>query len=191
MIGIAAIPFVAFGLLCVGLFGKAVMLAWIGRRCLGRRAARRLSHPAVGGAHRRPHRAGAVRRSGARLLGLQGARTLGPRRRRLYAHRQCTRAGATRAAREASRARPSRRVRRRGRTSRGCRAARRSAGPRPQPPPRRHPAARAAPADAAAGAAAPPARRARRHRSSRPPCRGRGFGSACWRCSSTRCSWDS
>jgi uncharacterized RDD family membrane protein YckC len=34
VIGIAAVPFVAFGLLCVGLFGKAVMLAWIGRRCL-------------------------------------------------------------------------------------------------------------------------------------------------------------
>jgi uncharacterized RDD family membrane protein YckC len=34
VVGIAAIPFLLFGLFCMGLFGKAVMLAWIGRRCL-------------------------------------------------------------------------------------------------------------------------------------------------------------
>ena len=37
VIGIAAIPFVLFGAFCVGLFGKAVMLAWIGRRVRPRR----------------------------------------------------------------------------------------------------------------------------------------------------------
>jgi uncharacterized RDD family membrane protein YckC len=47
VIGIAAIPFVAFGLLCAGLFGKAVMLAWIGRRCLKKGSSPTLSHPAV------------------------------------------------------------------------------------------------------------------------------------------------
>ncbi len=47
VIGIAAIPFVAFGLLCAGLFGKAVMLAWIGRRCLAKRGGQVLSHPAT------------------------------------------------------------------------------------------------------------------------------------------------
>jgi uncharacterized RDD family membrane protein YckC len=47
VVGIAAIPFVAFGLLCVGLFGKAVMLAWIGRRCLKKGSSPTLSHPAV------------------------------------------------------------------------------------------------------------------------------------------------
>jgi uncharacterized RDD family membrane protein YckC len=47
VIGIAAIPFIAFGLLCVGLFGKAVMLAWIGRRCLNKERSSALSHPAL------------------------------------------------------------------------------------------------------------------------------------------------
>jgi uncharacterized RDD family membrane protein YckC len=47
VIGIAAIPFVAFGLLCAGLFGKAVMLAWIGRRCLKKGGSPAQSHPAV------------------------------------------------------------------------------------------------------------------------------------------------
>jgi uncharacterized RDD family membrane protein YckC len=47
VIGIAALPFVAFGLLCVGLFGKAVMLAWIGRRCLKKGSNPTLSHPAL------------------------------------------------------------------------------------------------------------------------------------------------
>ena len=32
VIGIAAVPFVVISLFCAGLFGKAVMLAWIGRR---------------------------------------------------------------------------------------------------------------------------------------------------------------
>jgi uncharacterized RDD family membrane protein YckC len=47
VVGIAAVPFVAFGLLCVGLFGKAVMLAWIGRRCLTKGSSPALSHPAT------------------------------------------------------------------------------------------------------------------------------------------------
>ena len=34
VIGIAVIPFFVVGLFCAGLFGKAVMLAWLGRRCL-------------------------------------------------------------------------------------------------------------------------------------------------------------
>jgi uncharacterized RDD family membrane protein YckC len=47
VIGIAAVPFVVVGLFCVSLFGKAVMLAWLGRRCLGRHEAGTLSHPAL------------------------------------------------------------------------------------------------------------------------------------------------
>ena len=47
VIGIAAIPFVAFGLICVGLFGKAVMLAWLGRRVAGRSGVGAIGHPAV------------------------------------------------------------------------------------------------------------------------------------------------
>jgi uncharacterized RDD family membrane protein YckC len=34
VVGIGVIPFLVFGLFCMGLFGKAVMLAWLGRRCL-------------------------------------------------------------------------------------------------------------------------------------------------------------
>jgi uncharacterized RDD family membrane protein YckC len=45
VIGIAAIPFVVFGAFCVGLFGKAVMLAWLGRRVTGRSGS--LGHPAI------------------------------------------------------------------------------------------------------------------------------------------------
>jgi uncharacterized RDD family membrane protein YckC len=45
VIGIAAIPFVLFGAFCVGLFGKAVMLAWLGRRVVGRSG--QLGHPAI------------------------------------------------------------------------------------------------------------------------------------------------
>lgn len=45
VIGIAAIPFVVFALFCAGLFGKAVMLAWIGRRVTSR--SETLGHPAV------------------------------------------------------------------------------------------------------------------------------------------------
>ena len=45
VIGIAAIPFVVFGLFCAGVFGKAVMLAWIGRRVTSRSGSR--EHPAV------------------------------------------------------------------------------------------------------------------------------------------------
>jgi uncharacterized RDD family membrane protein YckC len=37
VVGIAAVPFVAVALFCASLFGKAVMLAWIGRRFLGAR----------------------------------------------------------------------------------------------------------------------------------------------------------
>jgi uncharacterized RDD family membrane protein YckC len=47
VIGIAAVPFVLLGLFCVALFGKAVMLAWLGRRVAGRRDAGPLSHRAV------------------------------------------------------------------------------------------------------------------------------------------------
>jgi uncharacterized RDD family membrane protein YckC len=45
IIGIAAVPFVVIGLFCAGLFGKAVMLAWLGRRCLGPRRTGALAHP--------------------------------------------------------------------------------------------------------------------------------------------------
>jgi uncharacterized RDD family membrane protein YckC len=45
VIGIAAIPFVLFGAFCVGLFGKAVMLAWLGRRVVGHSG--QLGHPAI------------------------------------------------------------------------------------------------------------------------------------------------
>ena len=47
VIGIAAIPFVVLGLFIAGLFGKTVILAWIGQRCLGQRNAGPLSHPAL------------------------------------------------------------------------------------------------------------------------------------------------
>jgi uncharacterized RDD family membrane protein YckC len=47
VIGIAAVPFVVFGLFCAGLFGKAVMLAWLGRRVTGRQGVGAMSHPAV------------------------------------------------------------------------------------------------------------------------------------------------
>jgi uncharacterized RDD family membrane protein YckC len=46
VIGIAAVPFVLFALLCAGLFGKAVMLAWIGKRVVGERSAGVSGHPA-------------------------------------------------------------------------------------------------------------------------------------------------
>ena len=47
VIGIPAVPFVVFGLFCAGLFGKAVMLAWLGRRVTGRQSAGPMGHPAV------------------------------------------------------------------------------------------------------------------------------------------------
>jgi uncharacterized RDD family membrane protein YckC len=47
VIGIAAVPFVVFGLFCAGLFGKAVMLAWLGGRVAGRHGSGPVSHPAV------------------------------------------------------------------------------------------------------------------------------------------------
>ena len=47
VIGIPAVPFVLLALFCVALFGKAVMLAWVGRRVAGRHDAGPLSHPAV------------------------------------------------------------------------------------------------------------------------------------------------
>jgi uncharacterized RDD family membrane protein YckC len=47
VIGIPAVPFVLLALFCVALFGKAVMLAWVGRRIAGRHDAGPLSHPAV------------------------------------------------------------------------------------------------------------------------------------------------
>jgi len=47
VIGIAAVPFVVFALFCAGLFGKAVMLAWLGGRVTGKRGVGPMSHPAV------------------------------------------------------------------------------------------------------------------------------------------------
>ena len=47
VIGIPAVPFVMFGLFCAGLFGKAVMLAWLGQRCAGGRTTGPLGEPAV------------------------------------------------------------------------------------------------------------------------------------------------
>jgi uncharacterized RDD family membrane protein YckC len=46
VIGIAAVPFVVLGLFCAGLFGKAVMLAWIGKRVGAEREQGTLNHPA-------------------------------------------------------------------------------------------------------------------------------------------------
>jgi uncharacterized RDD family membrane protein YckC len=54
VIGIAAVPFVIFALICAGLFGKAVMLAWLGGRITGKSGTATTSHPAaavlIGGA---------------------------------------------------------------------------------------------------------------------------------------------
>jgi len=54
VIGIAAVPFVIFALICAGLFGKAVMLAWLGGRITGKSGTATASHPAaavlIGGA---------------------------------------------------------------------------------------------------------------------------------------------
>ena len=46
LIGIAAVPFVVGALFCMSLFGKAVMLAWLGSRISGRRLGP-TGHPAV------------------------------------------------------------------------------------------------------------------------------------------------
>jgi uncharacterized RDD family membrane protein YckC len=46
VIGIAAVPFVVAALFCMSLFGKAVMLAWLGGRITGRRPGS-AGHPAV------------------------------------------------------------------------------------------------------------------------------------------------
>jgi uncharacterized RDD family membrane protein YckC len=46
VIGIAAVPFVVGALFCISLFGKAVMLAWLGGRVSGRRPGPAI-HPAV------------------------------------------------------------------------------------------------------------------------------------------------
>jgi hypothetical protein len=45
VIGIPAVPFVLVALFCAGLFGKAVMLAWLGRRITGSRGVGPMSHP--------------------------------------------------------------------------------------------------------------------------------------------------
>jgi uncharacterized RDD family membrane protein YckC len=45
VLGLAAVPFVVLGLFCAGLFGKAVVLTWLGRRCLGTRSSGALAHP--------------------------------------------------------------------------------------------------------------------------------------------------
>jgi uncharacterized RDD family membrane protein YckC len=47
VIGIAAVPFFVAAILFAGLFGKAVLLAWLGSRILSRTQAGALSHPAV------------------------------------------------------------------------------------------------------------------------------------------------
>ncbi len=47
VIGIAAVPFVVFALFCAGLFGKAVMLAWLGQRVTGKQEVGPMGHPAV------------------------------------------------------------------------------------------------------------------------------------------------
>jgi len=47
VMGIAAVPFVVFALFCAGLFGKAVMLAWLGGRVTGKKGVGPMSHPAV------------------------------------------------------------------------------------------------------------------------------------------------
>jgi uncharacterized RDD family membrane protein YckC len=47
VIGIAAVPFVVFTLICVSLFGKAVMLGWLGGRITGNSGTNTTSHPAV------------------------------------------------------------------------------------------------------------------------------------------------
>jgi uncharacterized RDD family membrane protein YckC len=47
VIGIPAVPFVLLGLFCAGLFGKAVMLAWIGRRVLRAPGGGAVGHPAT------------------------------------------------------------------------------------------------------------------------------------------------
>jgi len=39
VIGIAAVPFVALGIFCASVFGKATLLEWLGWRCIGGRAA--------------------------------------------------------------------------------------------------------------------------------------------------------
>jgi uncharacterized RDD family membrane protein YckC len=46
VIGIAAVPFVVGALFCMSLFGKAVMLAWLGGRVSGRRPGP-ANHPAI------------------------------------------------------------------------------------------------------------------------------------------------
>ncbi len=47
IIGIAAVPLVVAALFCVNLFGKAVILAWVGRCVAGRRPTGPASHPAM------------------------------------------------------------------------------------------------------------------------------------------------
>jgi len=47
VIGIAVVPFAVVALFCAGLFGKAVMLAWVGGRIMGKPATGAFSHPAA------------------------------------------------------------------------------------------------------------------------------------------------
>jgi uncharacterized RDD family membrane protein YckC len=61
VIGIAAVPFVVAALFCMSLFGKAVMLAWLGGRILGRR-------PGAGGLPAQGHPVVAVLIGGAVAL---------------------------------------------------------------------------------------------------------------------------
>ena len=69
LIGIAAIPFVVAALFCASLFGKAVMLAWLGGRITGP-AAGSARAPRRRGTHRRCGSFGPVRHSGGRIPGL-------------------------------------------------------------------------------------------------------------------------
>jgi uncharacterized RDD family membrane protein YckC len=48
LIGLILVPFLGMGLLFASFFGKAVMLAWIGRRCIRTLGNGSLAHPAVG-----------------------------------------------------------------------------------------------------------------------------------------------
>ncbi len=47
VVGIAALPLLVIGMFCANLFGKVVMLAWIGERCVSRRGTDMLIHPAL------------------------------------------------------------------------------------------------------------------------------------------------
>ena len=164
VVGIAAVPFVAVALFCASLFGKAVMLAWIGRRFLGARRDGPPAHTAARGAHRRDRRVGALPRAHTGLRGVSAAGTVRAGSGGLYAHRRRPRAPGGK-----NRRRPGTR----SRLWRPRPRPRRQAAQRPRIPPRR------------------PYRRRKRYglrtRPSHRHCRAPDFGSAWWRCFSMRC----